>query len=65
LFKIANAKLKESAPDAYALLKNFNYTAKDQIALIADVELNKKKPEEAAKAWVAANEKTWSAWLPK
>lgn len=65
LFKIASAKLKESAPDAYALLKNFSYTEKDQIALIADVELNKKKPEEAAKAWVAANEKTWSAWLPK
>ena len=65
LYKIASPKLKEQAPDVYEFLKNFNYGEKDQIAIIADVELNKKKTAEAAKAWVDKNEKVWSAWLPK
>ena len=65
LYKIASPKLKEQAPDVYEFLKNFNYGEKDQIAIIADVELNKKKTAEAAKAWVDQNEKVWSAWLPK
>jgi glycine betaine/proline transport system substrate-binding protein len=65
LFKIATAKLKDEAPDAYAFLQKFSYTDKDQIAMIADVELNKKKPEEAAKAWIEKNEAVWKAWLTK
>lgn len=65
LFKIANAKLAETAPDAFALLKNMQYTDADQIAMIADVELNKMTPADAAKAWVAKNEATWSKWLSK
>ena len=63
LFKIASASLKDEAPDAYQFLKNFNYT-KDQIEMIAAVELDEKSPEEAAKAWLAAHEDTWKAWLP-
>ena len=65
LFKIGNAKLKEAAPDAYALLSNMTYAAADQIAMIADVELNKKSAADAAKAWVEKNEAVWSKWLPK
>jgi glycine betaine/proline transport system substrate-binding protein len=65
LFKVANAKLQETAPDAYQFLANMKYTDADQIAMIADVELNKKTAEEAAKAWVEKNEAVWSAWLPK
>ncbi len=65
LFKIANAKLKDTAPDANALLSNMRYTDKDQIAMIADVELNKMSAAEAAKTWIEKNEAVWSAWLPK
>jgi glycine betaine/proline transport system substrate-binding protein len=65
LFKIFWPSLKEKAPDAYQLLKNMNYTTQDQIGMMAAVDLNKKTPEEAAKAWIDANEKVWSAWLPK
>ena len=64
LFKIFWSGLKDYAPDAYTLLKNFNYTTQDQIQMIADVELNDKTPEEAARAWIDANEDTWKAWLP-
>lgn len=65
LVKVANAKLKDDAPDAYAFLEKFNYSTADQISLIADVDLNKKAPADAAKAWIEKNEKTWSAWLAK
>ena len=65
LFKIFWPELKNKAPDAYAFLKNMNYTTKDQIGLIAAVDVGKKSPEEAARAWVAANEKVWSSWLSK
>lgn len=65
LFKIFWPSLKEKAPDAYALLKNMNYTTKDQIGMIAAVDVDKKTPADAARAWVDANEKVWSAWLPK
>ncbi|GAB4436850.1 MAG: ABC transporter substrate-binding protein [Anaerolineae bacterium] len=64
LFKIVSGDLKTVAPDAYAFLKNLNYSTKDQISMIAAVELDGKTPEEAAKAWIAENEATWKTWLP-
>ncbi|NOX63340.1 MAG: ABC transporter substrate-binding protein [Chloroflexi bacterium] len=64
LFKIFWAGLKDYAPDAYTFLKNFNYTTEDQIQMIADIELEDKSAEEAARAWIEANEATWKAWLP-
>jgi glycine betaine/proline transport system substrate-binding protein len=65
LFKIFWPGLKEAAPDAYALLKNMSYTTEDQISMIAAVELENQPVEEAARAWLDANEATWQAWLPK
>jgi glycine betaine/proline transport system substrate-binding protein len=65
LMKIANQRLKDDAPDAYAMLKKMSLTNKDQISMIAAVEVGKKTPAEAAKAWVAANESVWKAWLAK
>jgi glycine betaine/proline transport system substrate-binding protein len=64
LFKIFFGGLAEKAPEAYELLKNFNYTTEDQIEMIAAVELDGKTPEEAARAWVDAHQDTWQAWLP-
>lgn len=64
LFKIVSGELKDSAPDVYQFLKNFNYSTQDQITMIAAVELDGKTPEEAAKAWIAENEDIWKAWLP-
>jgi glycine betaine/proline transport system substrate-binding protein len=64
LFKIAWAGLKDAAPDAYEFLKRFNYDNPTQIEIIAAVDTDGKTPEEAARAWVSANEATWKAWLP-
>jgi glycine betaine/proline transport system substrate-binding protein len=65
LFKVFWSGLASAAPDAYALLKNMSYDTKTQISMIAAVELEGKSIEEAAQAWVDANESVWSAWTPK
>ena len=64
LFKIVASSLSEEAPEVDQFLRNFNYSTKDQIEMIAAVELDEKSAEEAARAWVEANEDTWQAWLP-
>jgi glycine betaine/proline transport system substrate-binding protein len=64
LFKIFWVGLKEAAPDAYTLLKNMNYDTDTQIRMIAAVEVDGNSVEDAARAWVDANESVWSAWLP-
>ncbi|MEZ4734682.1 MAG: ABC transporter substrate-binding protein [Caldilineaceae bacterium] len=65
LFKIFWPGLQEAAPDAYALLQNMNYSTEDQIAMIAAVELEGVSVEDAARAWLDANEATWRTWLPQ
>ena len=65
LFKIAWAGLKDKAPDAYQLLKNMKYTNDDQIAMLAQVDVDKKTAEQAARDWISKNEAVWKAWLAK
>lgn len=65
LFKIFWPGLQTAAPDAYALLKNMNYTTEDQISMIAAVELEGAAVEDAARAWIDANAATWETWLPQ
>ena len=64
LFKVVWPGLKDQAPDAYAFLKNFNYTTQDQIEMIADVELNNKTVDAAAQAWIDKYPDKWQPWLP-
>jgi glycine betaine/proline transport system substrate-binding protein len=63
LFKIVSSDLAERAPEAYNLIRNFNYSADDQISMIAAVDLEGLSFEEAAQAWVDENEDIWRAWL--
>jgi len=64
LFKITSAKLKDDAPEAYQFIQNFNYSTEQQISMIAAVDSDGKTPEEAARAWIQANEAVWKAWIP-
>ncbi len=64
LLKIAWEGLEEAAPNAWALLSNMSYTTADQISMLAAVESDGKSIEQAASEWIAANEATWSVWLP-
>jgi glycine betaine/proline transport system substrate-binding protein len=65
LFKIVSANLAQEAPAVYDFIKKFNYSTEDQISMIAAVELEGQSAEEAARAWVDANQETWQAWLPE
>lgn len=65
LFKIFWVGLDELAPDVYTLLSNMNYSTEDQIEMIAAVELDNQPVEEAARAWLDANQETWQSWLPE
>ena len=62
LIKILNPKLAEAAPEAYQLLKNFNYTTDDQIEMLG-LLAEGKSVEEASQAWVDAHADTWQSWL--
>lgn len=64
LLKVAWSGLKDKAPDAYAFLKNMKYDTAAQIQMIAAVDTDKKSAEEAARAWIAANESVWKPWIP-
>jgi glycine betaine/proline transport system substrate-binding protein len=64
LNKIVATKFVETGGDAYTLVKNFKWTNADQNAVSDDIANKSMTPEDAAKAWVSANEATWKAWMP-
>ena len=53
----------ENWPDAYKVIQAINFTNHD-IAIMAKLaEVDGMEPEEAAKKWLADNEKKWRGWL--
>jgi glycine betaine/proline transport system substrate-binding protein len=64
LFKIASAELSERAPDVHTFLSNFQLQNEDQDEITFAMDVEEQDYEDAARAWVEANEDTWSAWLP-
>ena len=64
LFKIVWAGLEDGAPAAWEFLHNFNYSTADQVSMLGAIDNDGKSVEEAAADWIAANEATWSAWIP-
>lgn len=63
LFKVFWSKFTTYAPQAYHVLKNFNYTSQDQIGMLAAVQKNKQSVESVARFWVNNNESVWKPWL--
>ena len=61
--KVAWPGLKDKWPAAYKLLKAYKITNEIQGPLAMQVEVEKKKPAEVAKAWVDANESVWKPWV--
>lgn len=64
LFKILSPTLSDVAPEVYTFLRNFNYTNRDQIAMMAFVQVDGMTVEEAANTWVNDHEEKWQSWLP-
>jgi glycine betaine/proline transport system substrate-binding protein len=63
LLKIFSAEFEEKDPDVYAFLSNMNYGSDAQIEMLAMLNEGM-SVEEAAQAWVDANEDVWQDWLP-
>ncbi len=63
LFKIFSARLAEKDTAVYTLLSNMNYDNDAQVVMLAAVE-DGQSVEQAAQAWLDANEDIWRAWLP-
>ena len=63
IVKVAWPGLKDKWPAAYKFLKAYKITNDIQGPLAMQVEVEKKKPAEVAKAWVDANEFVWKPWV--
>lgn len=61
--KLAWPKLKEKWPAAYRFLKAYQITNDMQGPMAMAVETEDRKPEDAAKEWVANNEAVWKPWV--
>jgi glycine betaine/proline transport system substrate-binding protein len=64
LYKALSAGLEDKDPAAYQFLTNMQYANDDQNGIALAIDDEGLSPEEAAQAWVDANEAVWSAWLP-
>ncbi len=65
LKKAAWAGVEADYPKAWELFQNMNFSNDQIAAAAAMVDVEGLSPEEAAAKWVAENESTWSAWMPK
>ena len=63
LLKIFSAELANKDSDVHTFLSNMNYGSDAQIEMLAMINEGM-SVEEAAQAWVDANEEVWSSWLP-
>lgn len=65
ILKLGNKKTLATAKIAASILKAFTLSADDVAIAMNDIDNGGKKPEEAARDWMAKNESTWKAWIPK
>lgn len=61
--KIVSADFGKTWPDAIKFVKSYSLTNDVQNALIQKVDQEKRKVEDVAAEWVAANETVWADWV--
>lgn len=59
---LARQGFEEDNPEAYAILEKFNWTADDMESVMLEIEGGASE-EEAAAAWIEANEDTVNGWI--
>ena len=62
IWKYSWKGMKDKWPVAYNVAKNYVIDTAELNKMSGEVDLNGKKIEEVADAWVAANEAKWKAW---
>jgi glycine betaine/proline transport system substrate-binding protein len=63
LYKAFSADLEMKDPAAFQFLSSFQWTEEDQNSVALAIQEGA-EPQEAAQAWIDANEDVWQAWLP-
>jgi glycine betaine/proline transport system substrate-binding protein len=63
IWKVAWSGLKEKWPGAHKAIKAFNVSNEEMGAMVAEVDLDKKKLEDLVASWMSANEARWSEWI--
>jgi glycine betaine/proline transport system substrate-binding protein len=56
--------IKDEHPKVYEFFQNFTITNADQSTMTMNITESNMDYTEAAKAWIDANETTWSSWIP-
>jgi len=64
-YNYGNPEFAKNNPEAVELISNFRLTNEMQAPLILAVDVDGKEMEDVVSDWLAANEDTWKAWLPK
>ena len=64
-YNYANPEFAAENPEVIELMTNFRLTNDMQAPLILAIDVDGKEMEEVASEWLANNEDTWKAWLPK
>ncbi|MFF1922565.1 ABC transporter substrate-binding protein [Streptomyces sp. NPDC058221] len=65
LKKYLNSRFAGSGGKAARFLKKFSWDTEEQNKVAMMIADQKMSPQDAAKKWVAENEKTWRAWIPR
>lgn len=63
LYKAFSADLEEKAPEAFAFLSAMSYENAAQEEVAFDIDQEEQSPEDAAQAWVDANQDVWQPWV--
>lgn len=60
---VVASALKDTDPEAYSLVHNFNWTESDQNQVAFDITEGGMAPEDAAKKWLDSHADQWQTWL--
>lgn len=64
-YNFANPDFVAENPEIAEFITNFEITNEMQAPLILAVDIDGREVEDVVSEWLAANEDTWKAWLPK
>jgi glycine betaine/proline transport system substrate-binding protein len=63
LYKAFSSDLQSKAPEAFAFLSALSYDNTSQEEVAYAIDQDGKSPEEAAQAWIDANQDVWQPWV--
>ncbi len=63
IWKVAWSGVKDKWPGAYKAIRNFKINNDEMGAMVAEVDLKKRKVDEVVAEWIGKNKDRWSGWI--